>query len=94
MRHYEKPIYDKKVEKILELLKFMTRDEAAEELGYKNYRGMDQYMRRKNFVFDQKQMQYIPAINRVSELDRDPKSYAPTKVVRIIFLFPSFIYSP
>jgi hypothetical protein len=57
MRHYEKPIYDKKVEKILELLKFMTRDEAAEELGYKNYRGMDQYMRRKNFVFDQKQMQ-------------------------------------
>nr|DAL96932.1 MAG TPA: hypothetical protein [Caudoviricetes sp.] len=87
MRHYEKPIYDKKVEKILELLKFMTRDEAAEELGYKNYRGMDQYMRRKNFVFDQKQMQYIPAINRVSELDRDPKSYAPTKVVRIISAF-------
>ena len=87
MRQYEKPIYDRKVEKILELLKFQTRDEAAEELGYKNYRGLDQYMRRKNFVFDQKQQQYIPAINRARGLDKDPKSYAPTKVVSIITAF-------
>ena len=48
---------------------------------------MDQYMRRKNFVFDDKQMQYIPAINRVSDLKIDPKSYAPTKVVSIISAF-------
>lgn len=87
MRKYEKPIYDRKVEKILELLKFQTRDEAAEELGYKNYRSLDQYMRRKNFVFDQKQQQYIPAINRARGLDKDPKSYAPTKVVSIITAF-------
>lgn len=87
MSKYDKPIYNSKVNKILELLKFKTRDEAAVELGYKNYRGMDQYMRRKNFVFDDKQMQYIPAINRVSDLDRDPKSYAPTKVVSIITAF-------
>ncbi len=87
MSHYDKPIYDRKVEKIIELLKFKTRDEVAAELGYKNYRSMDQYMRRKNFVFDQKQMQYIPAINRVRDLDRDPKSYAPAKVVSIITAF-------
>lgn len=84
MSKYDEPIYNSKVNKILELLKFKTRDEAAEELGYKNYRGMDQYMRRKNFVFDDKQMQYIPAINRISDLKIDPKSYAPTKVVSII----------
>jgi hypothetical protein len=87
MSKYDKPIYNSKVNKILELLKFKTRDEAAVELGYKNYRGLDQYMRRKNFVFDDKQMQYIPAINRVSDLKIDPKSYAPTKVVSIISAF-------
>lgn len=87
MSKYDKPIYNSKVNKIIELLKFKTRDEAAEELGYKNYRGLDQYMRRKNFVFDDKQMQYIPAINRVSDLKIDPKSYAPTKVVSIISAF-------
>ena len=87
MSKYDKPIYNSKVNKILELLKFKTRDEAAVELGYKNYRGMDQYMRRKNFVFDDKQMQYIPAINRVSDFKIDPKSYAPTKVVSIISAF-------
>ena len=35
------------VRKIIELLKFKTRDEAAEELGYKNYRSLDMYMRRE-----------------------------------------------
>lgn len=89
MSKYDEPIYNSKVEKVLELLKFKTRDEAAEELGYKNYRGLDQYMRRKNFVFDTKQMQYIPAINKVSDLKIDPKNYAPTKVVSIITAFES-----
>lgn len=87
MGKYDEPIYNSKVNKILELLKFKTRDEAAVEMGYKNYRSMDMFMRRKNFLFDPKQKQYIPAINRVSDLDRDPKSYAPTKVVSIISAF-------
>jgi hypothetical protein len=52
-----KPIYNAKVEKIRELLKFKTRDEVAEELGYKNYKSLDQYMRRKNFTFDSKEQQ-------------------------------------
>jgi hypothetical protein len=83
----KKPIYDAKVRKIMELLKFKTRDEAAEELGYKNYKSLDMYMRRKNFRFDSEASQYVPQENTTHKLDRDPKSYAPTKVVSIITAF-------
>lgn len=83
----KKPIYNGKVEKIRELLKFKTRDEVAEELGYKNYKSLDQYMRRKNFTFDSKEQQYMPTHVKVENLARDPKSYAPTKVVNIITAF-------
>ena len=41
----------RKVEKILELLKFMTRDEAAEEQGIRIIEDGPVYA--KNFVFDQ-----------------------------------------
>ena len=47
----EKLIYDSKARKIIELLKIKTRDEVAKELGYKNYKGLDMHMRRKNFRF-------------------------------------------
>lgn len=82
-----KPIYDSRARKIIELLKFKTRDEAAEELGYKNYKSLDMYMRRKNFRYDSESGQYVPKENRVDKLNRDPKSYAPTKVVSIITAF-------
>lgn len=82
-----KPIYTSKVRKIIELLKFQTRDEAAEELGYKNYKSLDMYMRRKNFRFDAETNEYVPQENKTHKLDRDPKSYAPTKVVSIITAF-------
>ncbi len=80
-------IYDAKARKIMELLKFKTRDEAAEELGYKTYKSLDMYMRRKNFRFDAEENQYVPQVNTTHKLDRDPKSYAPTKVVSIITAF-------
>ena len=83
----KKPIYDSKVRKIMELLKFQTRDEAAEELGYSTYKSMDQYMRRKNFRFNGDLGQYVPRENKTHKLDRDPKSYAPTRVVSIITAF-------
>ena len=83
----KKPIYDSKARKIIELLKFKTRDEAAEELGYKTYKSLDMYMRRKNFRFDSEANQYVPQENTTHKLDRDPKSYAPTKVVSIITAF-------
>ncbi len=82
-----KPIYTSKVRKIIELLKFQTRDEAAEEMGYKNYKSLDMYMRRKNFRFDSENNEYVPQENKAHKLDRDPKSYAPTKVVSIITAF-------
>lgn len=80
-------IYDSKVKKIMELLKFKTRDEAAAELGYKNYKSLDMYMRRKNFTFDTEANQYVPKTNAADKLSKDPKSYAPTKVVSIITAF-------
>jgi hypothetical protein len=80
-------IYDEKVTQILEMLKFKTRDEAAEELGYKNWRGIDMYMRRKNFSYDSQEGQYIPVHTRVEKLDKDPKNYAPAKIVSIITAF-------
>ena len=81
----KKPIYDEKVKQIIEMLKFKTRDEVAAELGYKNYKSLDMYMRRKNFAFDSQQGQYFPMRNRLEK--PDPKSYAPTKVASIITAF-------
>lgn len=71
-------------QKIIEMLKYQTREEAAKELNYKNWKSLDMYMRRKNFVYDRKQGQYIPAQNRDK---KDKKAYrhsAPDKVLRII----------
>lgn len=82
-----KSIYDSRVRKIIELLKFKTREEVAEELGYKNYKSLDMYMRRKNFRYDKDSGQYIPKEDRIDKLDRDPKNYAPSKVVNIITAF-------
>lgn len=79
------PIYDEKVKRIIEMLKFKTRDEVAVELKYKSWKSLDMYMRRKNFAFDSQQGQYFPRKNRVQK--PDPKSYAPTKVASIITAF-------
>ncbi|KUO73683.1 MAG: hypothetical protein APF81_01895 [Desulfosporosinus sp. BRH_c37] len=81
------PIYDSKVKKILERLKFKTREMVAEELKYKSWRSLDAYMRRKNFLYDNRDGQYIPANRRVEKLNKDPKNYAPAKVVSIITAF-------
>ncbi|OLS02257.1 hypothetical protein [Tissierella creatinophila] len=79
--------YNAKVRKIIEMLKFQTRDEVSDELGYKNYKSLDMYMRRRNFRYDVEANQYVPQQNKANKLDRDPKSYAPTKVVSIINAF-------
>ena len=79
--------YNAKVRKIIDMLKFQTRDEVSGELGYKTYKSLDMYMRRKNFRFDPEANQYVPQNNKANTLERDPKSYAPTKVVSIITAF-------
>ena len=80
----KKVVYDPKVNKILEMLKFQTRDEVAQELKYKSWKSLDMYMRRKNFRYDAKNGQYLPSLPKTEKLDRDPKNYAPAKIVSII----------
>jgi len=41
----QEPIYSAKVKKIIEILKYQTREEAAKELNYKNWKSLDMYMR-------------------------------------------------
>lgn len=81
------PVYDKKVRQILEMMRCMTRDDVAKELKYKDWRGMDSYMRRKNFRYDSIAKEYVPATTKVESIMSDPKSYAPIKVVSIITAF-------
>lgn len=86
----QQAIYSARAKKIIEMLKFKTRDEVSTELGYKNYKSLDMYMRRKNFRYDSDRAQYVPVLNRINaaeKLNFDPKSYAPIKVVNIITAF-------
>jgi hypothetical protein len=82
----KEPTYSAKARKIIEMLKYQTREEAAKELNYKNWKSLDQYMRRKNFIYDRRQGQYVP-----DERDRGNKnSYrntAPYRVLKIIDAF-------
>ena len=55
---------DKKARKVIDLLKYNTRDEAAELLGYKSYKSMDQYMRRRDFIYDPEEGQYVVKENK------------------------------
>jgi hypothetical protein len=83
----KQPIYDAKVKRILEMLKYKTRDEVAEELHYKNWKSLDMFMRRKNFTYDSREGQYSPTQTRVEKLRRNPKDFAPTKVAAIMTAF-------
>jgi hypothetical protein len=81
------PIYDSKVRKVLELLNFKTRDEAAAALEYKSWRSLDMFMRRKNFVYDAQEGQYVPAQTRLEKLRKAPKTCAPAKVLSVMAAF-------
>lgn len=81
------PKYNAKVRKIIEMLKFKTREEVSDEFGYKTYKSLDMFMRRRNFRYDPDANQYVPQNNKANKLDRDPKSCAPSKVVNIITAF-------
>ncbi len=81
------PIYSAKAKKIIEMVKYQTREEAAKELNYKTWKSLDMYMRRKNFVYDGKQGQYIPRLDRDKETRDSYRSHAPEKASRIIDAF-------
>lgn len=53
-------IYTAQATKIIEMMKFQTRNEVEEKLNYKTWKSLDMYMRRKNFIYDSSQKQYIP----------------------------------
>ncbi|EJL22860.1 hypothetical protein [Brevibacillus sp. BC25] len=61
IRTEKKPIYDERVNEILRgMVEGKTRDELAKELGHKNYKTLDIYMRRKNFMWDRNKQAYVP----------------------------------
>lgn len=81
------PIYSARARKTIELLKFKSREEVAKEFDYKNWKSLDTYMRRKNFVYDSRQGQYIPAENRFNRDKQAFRNAAPNKVLKIIDAF-------
>lgn len=64
------PIYDDKVKGILKLLgEGFSRGEVAEQYRYSTYRSMDSFMSRKNFVWDKRKGNYVPADALKASLD-------------------------
>jgi hypothetical protein len=61
---------DKKVDEILTgLAAGQTREQIALELGYKNFKSLDIYMKRKNFDWDNKKNYYFPKRDRTPIAD-------------------------
>lgn len=84
----KKPIYDERVNEILRgMVEGKNRDELAIELGYKNYKTLDIYMRRKNFAWDRDRQAYIPAHNRIESRNIDISLTSSSKVATVLSLF-------
>lgn len=88
MQFDKKPIYDDRVNEILRgLTEGKTRDELAEELGHKNYKTLDIYMRRKNFTWDRDKQTYVPIYSRLQNKDVEVSLIASSKVATVLSLF-------
>lgn len=63
----KEPVFDRQVDEILKMLEDgIDREEIAEKLGYKNPISLDNYMRRRNFSWDSRQKNFVPASERYS----------------------------
>jgi len=87
----QRPIYDERVNYILRsMVEGKTRDEIAIDLGHKNYKTLDIYMRRKNFSWDRNKQTYVP-LSTFSRMERDQHNQtilsSTSKVATIISLF-------
>lgn len=52
----KEPVFDRKVNKVLELLEEgKDKETIAEDLGYTNPISLDNYMRRRNFAWESRQ---------------------------------------
>lgn len=86
----KEPVFDRQVDKILGMLEDGTdRVEIAEKLGYKNPMSLDNYMRRRNFSWDSRQKNFVPAAERYSGKGRDNliQLHGTSKAALIISLF-------
>ncbi|MBU3190307.1 hypothetical protein K9O30_01745 [Clostridium bowmanii] len=86
-----KPIYDDKITRILRgLAEGKRREEISLELGYKDYKGLDMYMRRKNWKWNGKIHNYEVEVPKLAFEDRLNKvKIAGTRVGKVIALFDS-----
>lgn len=88
MLEEKKPIYDDRATEILRgLAEGKSRDALAKELHYKNYKTLDIYMRRKNFIWDREKQTYIPSYNRLDRQSVEVSMISSSKVATVISLF-------
>lgn len=85
----KKPIFDRRVQQILQgLSEGKSREELASTLGYTNPRSLDTYIRRKNFVWDGDQGNYVPSAGSDdSPANNGPHPLASAKAAMIIKMF-------
>ncbi|MFE1627013.1 hypothetical protein ACFLFF_09740 [Brevibacillus reuszeri] len=81
-------IYSERATDILRgLVEGKTRDELAEEFGYKNYKTLDIYMRRRNFVWDRYKQNYVHAYSKLDSQEIEVGVATSSKVATVISMF-------
>lgn len=61
------PVFDRQANQILEMLEQgMSKSDIAKTLGYNNPLSIDNYMRRRNFSWDSRERNFVPAAERYS----------------------------
>ena len=86
----KEPVFDRKVNKVLELLEEgKDKETIAEDLGYTNPISLDNYMRRRNFAWESRQKKYVPASEKYSAKGRNNilKLKGISKAALVISLF-------
>jgi hypothetical protein len=88
----EKPIYDERVNEILQgLAGGLTRDELAEMFGHSNYKTLDMYMRRRNFTWDGTKQTYVPKTASVQDYKNKVMPSTKASIVIEMMKEPSFV---
>lgn len=82
------PIYDDKVNLIIRSLgDGISREELAAQLKYRDYKGLDMYMRRRNFTWDSDAQNYKPVATRINKKKTIQEDTHKGKVSRIMQAF-------
>jgi len=87
----EKPIYDKRVDEIIQgLAEGLSRDELAEMFGHTNYKSVDMYMRRRNFTWESTKQTYVPKLPTVQEYKSKTMPNSKASIVIEMMKEPNF----